>query len=605
MKTLLHYLKTATSCIIILMSSAIFSQEGINYQGVAMDVNSELLTNANITLDINVVKTSIAGTVVYSETHNIMTDINGVFSTVIGNGVPSFNLFSDINWAEDKHFLNVWLDGVEVGTSEFVNVPYASAMGKWQAHKNGVTAKGTGGSIYVGDNAGISDDFTDNRNIGIGDNALFNAESGTNNIALGYQSLFTNATGDRNIANGYQALYSNRDGHDNLAIGYKTLYNNTLGNDNIANGLFSLYHNTIGNNNIGLGVFALRYNVNGSNNVGIGYKPLHDNIDGTYNIAFGYEALFANTSGSHNIAVGYDAMYNNILGDRNIALGKDALYSNVTGPSNIAIGYESQHKNESGHSNVAIGGQTLKNNTTAEENVAIGFAAGFSALGRSNVFVGNQAGYNEVGSNKLYINNDNATFPLIYGDFNTDVLGFNAKVGIGTKTPQLPLQVTTGIDANLSNGSGQVIIGTEGAANLVMDNNEIQARNNGAAADLYLQTEGGNVRVGGAVVHASDRRLKRDIEDISYGLKEILQLEAKEYFWKGKTQDHKSLGLIAQDVNEIIKNVVTYNLEEDKYGVSYTELIPVLIKAIQEQEAIIKTLKQDVAELKAIVNSKL
>ena len=108
-------------------------------------------------------------------------------------------------------------------------------------------------------------------------------------------------------------------------------------------------------------------------------------------------------------------------------------------------------------------------------------------------------------------------------------------------------------------------------------------------SDLYLQNEGGNVRIGGAIVQASDRRLKRDIENITYGLNEIVQLRPTEYYWKGREQEFKSLGLIAQEVDEVIKNVVNYSEYEDEYGVNYMELIPVLIKAIQEQQVIIET----------------
>ena len=45
-----------------------------------------------------------------------------------------------------------------------------------------------------------------------------------------------------------------------------------------------------------------------------------------------------------------------------------------------------------------------------------------------------------------------------------------------------------------------------------LDDNEIMARSNGGVSTLNLQAEGGTVNVGGAVVHASDRRLKKDIE---------------------------------------------------------------------------------------------
>ncbi|MEH1007660.1 MULTISPECIES: tail fiber domain-containing protein [unclassified Winogradskyella] len=105
---------------------------------------------------------------------------------------------------------------------------------------------------------------------------------------------------------------------------------------------------------------------------------------------------------------------------------------------------------------------------------------------------------------------------------------------------------------------------------------------------VFSITEAGTISQNGSTIHASDRRLKRDITDLPYGLKEILQLQPKAYFWKKNTQNKKSLGLIAQDVQPIINEVVnTQNNELKTLGINYTELIPVLIKAIQEQQKII------------------
>jgi hypothetical protein len=122
------------------------------------------------------------------------------------------------------------------------------------------------------------------------------------------------------------------------------------------------------------------------------------------------------------------------------------------------------------------------------------------------------------------------------------------------------------------------------------DNNELGDFGivNGAGTTVFNVSEAGNVTINGSQVHASDRRLKKEIEAIPFGLKEILQLEPKAYNWKAKDQEHKSLGLIAQDVQKIITNVVQVGDDELKtMGVSYTELIPVLIKATQEQQVII------------------
>jgi hypothetical protein len=76
------------------------------------------------------------------------------------------------------------------------------------------------------------------------------------------------------------------------------------------------------------------------------------------------------------------------------------------------------------------------------------------------------------------------------------VLLVSDSVGIGTTSPSVKLQVSGGGDASLSNGSGYVVIGAEGSRNVVIDENEIMARNNGVASKLYLNAEGGNVVVG-------------------------------------------------------------------------------------------------------------
>ena len=759
MNTTLQFLKNNLIILFSVMTLITYAQQGINYQGVARDVNNNVLVNSEINLKFNINKTTLDGETVYSETHNLTTDANGVFSIVIGEGTVVLNLFEDINWAEDKHFLNVWLNNEEVGATEFMATPYTNAMGKWQAHKNGVAPKGTGGSIFIGDNAGENDDLSNNHNIGfgtdvlkattvghnnvaigqralktnrngyeniaigieslhdnisgnfnigigpltlygntsgnkniaIGDLSMHHNSTGNNNIALGEQSLYANTDGFSNIAVGTQSLLSNTTGKHNVALGYSTLANNIFGNDNIALGQNSLqtnasgdnnialgesslrsnttgnknialgalslnknttgssniamggtalyyntlgkdniaigsggplFQNTSGNGNLAIGYRGLQANTTGSNNIALGQDALFYNTTGNYNIANGFEALKNNTTGLYNIATGYRALHSNLYGERNVAIGKDAMFSSQIGAANVGIGFEALYLSEQDQNNIAIGQRALKNNNGGDENVVIGVVAGHdniegdknvfigshsgeNTLGSKNVFIGAYSGSKELGSNTLHISNeiDYDNFPLIYGEFDNKLVGFNSKVGIGTKTPLVPLHVVNGGDASLANGSGQLLLGSESGANLVLDKNEIQARNNGVSAGLYLQQNGGNVYVGNAIVHASDKRLKRNITNISYGLDEVLKLRPTEYFWKGKIQKYKSLGLIAQEVEEIIKNVVTYNQEQDKYGMSYTELIPILIKAIQEQNKIIEAQSLDNNNLKAKAKS--
>lgn len=72
------------------------------------------------------------------------------------------------------------------------------------------------------------------------------------------------------------------------------------------------------------------------------------------------------------------------------------------------------------------------------------------------------------------------------------------RVGIGVATPQAPLHLPGAPDANPSSG-GALVIGSADGLNLALDNNEILARNNGDAARLTLNNEGGDVRIGGTL----------------------------------------------------------------------------------------------------------
>jgi hypothetical protein len=107
---------------------------------------------------------------------------------------------------------------------------------------------------------------------------------------------------------------------------------------------------------------------------------------------------------------------------------------------------------------------------------------------------------------------------------------------------------------------------------------------------------------------SSDRRLKKDITTIKYGLDEVLKLNAVSYHWRNNSDSKLHLGFIAQEVDKIIPEIVSKSnlsdeefekiakkgtLPSDTYGMEYTGLIPVLVKAIQEQQQMIddKSLK--------------
>ena len=95
----------------------------------------------------------------------------------------------------------------------------------------------------------------------------------------------------------------------------------------------------------------------------------------------------------------------------------------------------------------------------------------------------------------VYGNNTNAAGYAGYfngrGRFVQDLYA-DANVGIGTTTPVAKLNIIGGADVSLTtNGFAQ--FGTTASWNLILDDNEIMARNNGAGNDLFIQNDAGNI----------------------------------------------------------------------------------------------------------------
>lgn len=110
-----------------------------------------------------------------------------------------------------------------------------------------------------------------------------------------------------------------------------------------------------------------------------------------------------------------------------------------------------------GGGNIVFGSYANHDGGTGSYNTIVGAVAGYSTPGSGNVFIGYAAGYSETGSNKLYTSNNiyDPTYELICGEFDNRILGFNASVGIGTKSPDKKLHVVD--DARIT---GDIYYGT-------------------------------------------------------------------------------------------------------------------------------------------------
>ena len=92
------------------------------------------------------------------------------------------------------------------------------------------------------------------------------------------------------------------------------------------------------------------------------------------------------------------------------------------------------------------------------------------------------------------------------------------------------------------------------------------------------------LRVNGIFVNNSDATQKRDITPLEYGLDAVRKLRPVSFNWIDVAMPHKTIGLIAQEVRPVIGEVVYDDAidEKSRLSIAYTNLIPVLINAIQE-----------------------
>ena len=187
---------------------------------------------------------------------------------------------------------------------------------------------------------------------------------------------------------------------------------------------------------------------------------------------------------------------------------------------------------------------------------------------------------------------------IVAGDSNT-VSGENSLVvGGGNVTNSgSSRSIIGGQQNNLASGSNACfMIGVSntlsGTNSSIISGGGINMTGNDTA---YAQ----NLTVLGTFTNISDKRFKSHIEEIPYGLHEILKLNPTIYHYKGREKEGKYLGLIAQNVQETIPEVVSVVDNKEGYlGVSYVELIPILIKSIQQQQEQIKDLRKEISEMK-------
>lgn len=445
----------------------------------------------------------------------------------------------------------------------------------------------------------------------IGSLAGYNQLLGFQNTALGWFSLYNNINGSFNTALGSNTMQSKVTGNSNVAIGINAMSGDTASSENVAVGASSLQNGRVTQYNVAVGYQSLR-------NAGVGRTapPSGSNFEGDYNTAVGYNAGSSIRRGASNVSIGAFAHFTDTIGSGNTIIGASAGYNQIGTTGNTAVGWFSLYATTNGFSNTALGTLSGNLNESGTNNTFIGINAGSTNVsGIGNTFLGSASNVSSGALNnaaaigfRSYVTQSNS---LILGSINgTNGATASTNVGIGTTSPNVKLHIEGGSDASLSSNSGYMVLGDVAGANVVFDNNEIIARNNGANSTLFLQFTGGDFEVGGAASKpgggnwavASDARLKQHIKPYTDGLQQLLQIKPVQYQYNqlsGYDTQKQYVGVLAQElatvapymVNTFSKNGTEY------YNVDNSAVTYMLINAVKEQQQQIEELKTIIKEL--------
>jgi hypothetical protein len=196
-------------------------------------------------------------------------------------------------------------------------------------------------------------------------------------------------------------------------------------------------------------------------------------------------------------------------------------------------------------------------------------------------------------------------YPLIFGTNGAERARITSDGDLLVGTTDAALTFGNGIKLLAGTGAGENLVINSSASTNATEGFMMYSTGAGAYR-FYVQWDGKINATSTTIAAISDERLKENIRPLDFGLAEILSLKPRRFDWKeGKGQNIKNaVGFVAQEFETVFPNSVGMT-KAGEDGVEYKnicheELIPTLVKAMQELVGQVNDLKAEVAALKGV-----
>jgi|GEM_PF-2713483 len=543
--------------------------EKFNYQLAVRDAQGNVYASQQLSFRVSILQGS---TVLYQETHGTQSNAYGLVNLMIGDGTPTQGSMAAIDWGGAAKSLKVEFDPTggssyaELATTPLLSVPYA--LYAKQA--------GDGGSGLTIGGANTNVQFNNNGMLDGSPNFIF--IPATNRVGIGT----SNPLATLHVQSGQTGVF-----------GWAT---NESGNT--VGGRFQ------SSSSSGTGVYGIS-----------DYKGVVGMAEATSGSAVGgdFQSASADGKGVVGLAIAttgstYGGFFNSNSPDGRGVFGSApfiAIQGNASGTSGATYG---------GHfTSSSTGGTGVYTDASASSGTNYGIRAyTSSAQGFSGYFSGGKfyiSGRTGIGTNSpaagLHVKGTGFPDSFIYIQSNlTNDAGIRIYQGdlaqwhIFNNFSAGGLQIynsefTTAIFAKQTNSYVGIRNTDPTQALDVNGNARIRAIGSGVYAGVVNRMADGTL-----TTSTSDIRLKENVQTLQGGLDKILQLRGVSFTWINHPEYGQRIGFIAQEMEEILPELVFTNEVDGYKGINYAEVTAVLTEAIKELKAEVDRLQDENDRLK-------